>query len=59
MECGKRAFHECLACVCFTTGGVLKIIVTFRAIGELLSTMTVGFALPLDLYRSLWAAKNG
>ena len=56
---GKKAFYECVACVCLTFGSIFLVIALFMAIGFLMGVETVSFALPIDLYKSLWNSGNG
>ena len=55
----KRFFYECVACVCLTIGTIFLLIAFFMALGFLMDVLTVSFALPFDLYKSLWKSKNG
>ena len=55
----KKTFYECVACVCLTIGTIYLVIAFFMAPGFLLSVMTTSFALPIDLYKSLWNSENG
>ena len=55
----KMIFYECVVCVCLTFGTMLLPIAFFMAIGFLVGVMTISFALPIDLYKSLWISKNG
>ena len=59
MSCGKKIFYECVACVCITLGTIFLPIAFFMALGFLVGVMTISFALPIDLYKSLWISKNG
>ena len=59
MACAEKAFYECVACVCLTFGTVFLVIAFFMALGLLLGVMTISFALPIDLYKSIWISENG
>ena len=59
MDCGKKIFYECVACVCLTFGIISLVIAFFMALGFLMGVMTISFALPNDLYKSLWNSENG
>ena len=59
MVCGKKVFNECVACVCLTFGNIFLVIAFFMALGFLMDVMTISFALPIDLYKSLDNLKNG
>ena len=37
----------------------LLVIVFFMALGSLVGVMTISFALPIDLYKSLWNSEKG
>ena len=56
---GKNIFFECVACVCITFGTIFLVIAFLMAIGLLMGVMTISFALPIDLYKSLWNLRNG
>ena len=56
---GKRLFYECVACVCLTFGTIVLVVAFFMAIGLLMGVMTESFALPIDLYKSLWNSEKG
>ena len=58
MACGKKIFYECVACVCLTFGIMFLVIAFFMAPGFLVGVMTISFALPIDMYRSLWNSEN-
>ena len=58
MACGKKAFYECVAYVCLTFGTIFLVIAFFMALGFLVGVMTISFALPIDLYKSLWNSEN-
>ena len=47
-----------MACACLTFGTIFLVIAFFMAIGFLMGLMTISFALPIDLYRSLWNSEN-
>ena len=55
---GKKIFYECVACGCLTFGTIFLVIAFFIAIGFLMGVMTISFALPIDLYNSLWNLKK-
>ena len=55
----KKIFYECVACVCVTFGTKFLVISLVMALGFLMSVMTISFALPIDLYKSLWISENG
>ena len=59
MVWGKNILHECVACVCLMFGTLFLAIAFFMAIGFFMGVMTISFALPTDLYKSLWNSKNG
>ena len=59
MACAKKISYECVDCVCLTFGTVFLVIAFFMALGFMLGVMTISFALPIDLYRSLWNSENG
>ena len=59
MSCGKKIFYECVSCVCLTFGSIFLAIAFFMALGFLVGVMTISFALPLDLYKSLRISENG
>ena len=56
---GKKIFYECAACVCFTFGTIFSIFAFFMAIDLLMGVITISFALPIDLYKSLSSSENG
>ena len=56
---GKNIFYECVACVCLTIGTIFVVTASFMAHGFLVGVMTISFALPIDLYKSLWNSENG
>ena len=58
MAWGKKIFYECVACVCLTFGTIFLVIVFFMALGFLMGVMTISFALPIDLYKTLWISEN-
>ena len=58
VEC-KKIFYECVACVYLTIGTIFLVIAFFMALGFLLGVLTISFALPIDLYKSLWNSENG
>ena len=55
---GKKLSNECVACVSLTNGTISLPTAFFMAIGFLMGVMTVFFALPIDLYKSLWISEN-
>ena len=55
----KKFFYECVACVCLTIGTIFLLIAFFMALGFLMGVLTISFALPIDLYKSLWISENG
>ena len=55
----KKFFYECVVCVCLTFGIIFLVIAFFMALGFLKGVMTISFALPIDLYKSLWISENG
>ena len=55
----KKIFCECVACVCLTIGTFFLVITFFMALGFLLGVLTISFALPIDLYKTLWNSENG
>ena len=57
MVCGKKIFYECVAGFCLTFGTICSVIAFFLANGFLMGVMTISFALPTDLYNSLWNSK--
>ena len=59
MAWGKKVFYECVACVCLTFGTIFLVIAFFMALGFLMGVMTILFALPIDLYKSLWNLETG
>ena len=56
---GKNFFYECVACVCLTFGTIFLVSAFFMALGFLMGVVTISFALPIDLYKSLWNSENG
>ena len=59
MAWGKKIFYECVACVCVTFGTIFLVIAFFMALEFLMGVLTISFALPNDLYISLWNSENG
>ena len=59
MACGKMIFYECVACVCLTFGTITLVIAFFIALGFLVGVMTISFALPIDIHKSIWNSENG
>ena len=55
----NRFLCECAASVCLTIGTIFLVIAFFMALGVLLGVLTISFALPIDLYKSLWNSENG
>ena len=55
----KNSFYECVVCVCLTFGTIFVLIAFLMAIRFLIGVMTISFALPIDLYKSLRISKNG
>ena len=55
----KKIFYECVACVCLTIGTIFFVITFFMALGFLLDVLTISFALPIDLHKTLWKSKYG
>ena len=55
----KRFFYECAACACAIIRAIFLVIAFFMALGFLLGVLTISFALPVDLYKSLWNSENG
>ena len=55
----EKFFYECVVCVSLTFGTILLLIAFFMAHGFLLGVLTVSFALPIELYKSLWNSENG
>ena len=48
-----------MACVCLTIGTIFLVIAFCMALGFLMGVLTLSFALPTDLYKSLWNSENG
>ena len=66
MNCGKMTttwcksfLYECVICVCLTIATSFFFIGFFMALGFLMGVLTTSFALPIDLYKSLWNSENG
>ena len=55
----KNFFYECVACVCITFGTTFSVNAFFMALGFLMGVLTLTFALPNDLYKSLWNSEHG
>ena len=55
----KKIFYECVICVCLTFATIFFFIAFSMALGFLMGVLTISFALPIDLYKSLWISKNG
>ena len=56
---GKTIFYERVACVCLNFGTIFLVNALFMALGFLMGLMTISFALPIDLHKSLWNSENG
>ena len=50
----KMIFYERVVCVCLTIGTIFLVIPFFMALGFLMGVLTISFALPIDLHKSLW-----
>ena len=59
MAWGKMIFNECVLCVCLAFGRIVLVFAFFMALGFLMDVMTILFALPIDLYKSLWNSEKG
>ena len=59
MVWAKNILYQCVACVCLTFGTIFLPIAFFMSLGFLMGVMTISFALPIDLYKSLWISENG
>ena len=55
----KKIFYERVACVCLTIGTIFLVVTFFMALGFLLGVLTISFALPIELYKTLWNSENG
>ena len=55
----KDFFGECVACFCFAIGCGFLLVAVFVSIAYFPHALLIGFALPLDLCKLLWTAKNG
>ena len=55
---GEKVFHQCVAFVCLTFGSIFLVIAFFMALGFLMAGMTISFALPIDLYKTLWNSET-
>ena len=55
----EKLFYECVACFCLTIGTIFLLIAFFMAIAFLMGVLTISFALPIDLYKTLWNSENG
>ena len=51
---GKKISYDYVTCFCLTFGTMFLFFAFFMALGFLMSVMTISFALPIDLYKSLW-----
>ena len=49
----KMFFYECVVWVCLTLGTIFLVIAVSMAIGFLKGVLTISFALPIALYKSL------
>ena len=58
MAWGEEIFYECVACVCLTFGTIALVIAFYMVLGFLMGVMTRSFALPYDLYKSLWISEK-
>ena len=56
---GKTFLYEGVACVCLTFGTIFLVIAFFMALGFMMGPMTVSFALPIDLLKSLLNSEDG
>ena len=52
-------FYECVARVCLPIGTILLVHAYSMALGFLMGVLTISFAPPVDLYKSLWNSENG
>ena len=59
MAWGKKVFYECVACVCLTFGTIFLVIAFLMGFGFLMGVTIITFALPIDLYKSLWNSEIG
>ena len=59
MAWGKKILYEYVESACLTFGTIFLVIALFMALGFLMGVMTISFALPIDLYNSLWKSENG
>ena len=50
---GEKIFYECVACVRLTFVAIFLVIAFLMAIVLLMGMMTISFALPIDLYKTL------
>ena len=55
----QEDFYDGVACVGLTFGTIFLFIAFFMALGFLVGVMTISFALPTDLYKSVWNSENG
>ena len=58
MAWGKKIFCECVACVCLTFGTIFMNIAFVMKLGFLMGVMAISFAVPIDLYKSVWISEN-
>ena len=49
----KKFFYQCVACVCLTIVTIFLLIAFLMALWFLMGVLTISFALPIDLYKSL------
>ena len=54
-----KILYYWVARVCLTFGIIFLLIALFMAVGFLMGVLTISFALPIDLYKSLWLSENG
>ena len=55
---GKKVFYESVACDCLTIGTMFLVTAFSMALGFLVGVMTISFALPIDIYNSLWNSEK-
>ena len=56
---GEKLFNESVASVRLTFGFIFLLNALIKTVGFLMCVMTISFALPIDLYKSLWSPENG
>ena len=56
---GVKRFVTSVAYVCLTIGTIFLVIAFFMTLGFLLGVLTISFALPIGLYKSLWNSEIG